>query len=82
VPAVVAPAIWASENAVTPALAFSVPPLIVTVLAAALDSLDTKTDNTALKSFEIDPAVLRERFVTQMKDGATKNGDAATAPTK
>ena len=54
----------------------------VTVLAAALDSLDTKTDNTALKSFEIDPAVLRERFVTQMKDGATKNGDAATAPTK
>ena len=54
----------------------------VTVLAATLDALDTKTDNTALKSFEIDPAVLRERFVSQLKASATKNGDAETAPTR
>ena len=52
----------------------------VTVLAAALDALDTKTDNAALKGFEIDPAVLRERFVTQLKVSATKTGDAATVP--
>jgi len=54
----------------------------VTVLAATLDALDTKTDNAALKSFEIDPVVLHERFVTQLKASATKNGDAETAPTK
>jgi len=54
----------------------------VTVLAATLDALDTKTANAALKSFEIDPVVLHERFVTQLKASATKNGDAETAPTK
>ena len=53
----------------------------VTVLAAALDALDTKTDNAALKSFEIDPVVLRERFVSQLKASATKTGDTgATVP--
>ncbi len=54
----------------------------VTVLAATLDALDTKTANAALKSFEIDPVVLHERFVSQLKASATKNGDAETAPTK
>ena len=49
----------------------------VTVLAATLDALDTKTDNAAQKSFEIDPAVLRERFVTQLKASATKANTAA-----
>ncbi|MSR34134.1 MAG: hypothetical protein EXS12_04965 [Phycisphaerales bacterium] len=51
----------------------------VTVLAATLDALNTKTDNAALKSFEIDPAVLRERFVTQLKASATKTDDVVPA---
>lgn len=50
----------------------------VTVLAATLDALDTKTDNAAQKSFEIDPAVLRERFVTQLK--ASAEGPDQVAP--
>lgn len=50
----------------------------VTVLAATLDALDTKTDNAALKGFEIDPAVLRERFVTQLK--ASAGGTDQVAP--
>ena len=50
----------------------------VTVLAATLDALDTKTDNAALKGFEIDPAVLRERFVTQLK--ASAGGTEQVAP--
>ena len=59
----------------------------VTVLAATLDALDTKTDNAAQKCFEIDPAVLRERFVTQLKASATNSPvnpnqlPAGTAPT-
>ena len=50
----------------------------VTVLAATLDALDTKTDKAALKGFEIDPAVLRERFVTQLK--ASAGGTEQVAP--
>ena len=56
----------------------------VTVLAAALDALDTKTNKGALVNFEIDPVVLRERFVTQLKDSAAKSNNvspANTAPT-
>ena len=59
----------------------------VTVLAATLDALDTKTDNAAQKCFEIDPAVLRERFVAQLKASATNSPvnpnqlPAGTAPT-
>ena len=56
----------------------------VTVLAAALDALDTKTNKGALVNFEIDPVVLRERFVTQLKDSAAKTNNVApanTAPT-
>ena len=56
----------------------------VTVLAAALDALDTKTNKGALVNFEIDPVVLRERFVTQLKDSAAKPNNVApanTAPT-
>ena len=52
----------------------------VTVLAATIDALDTKTDNAALKGFEIDPAVLRERFVTQLKAGAEGPDHVAPAP--
>lgn len=52
----------------------------VTVLAATLDALDTKTDNAALKGFEIDPAVLRERFVTQLKASAEGTEHVAPAP--
>ena len=52
----------------------------VTVLAATLDALDTKTDNTARKGFEIDPAVLRERFVTQLKASAEGTDHVAPAP--
>ena len=56
----------------------------VTVLAATLDALDTKTNKGALVNFEIDPVVLRERFVTQLKDSAAKTNNVApanTAPT-
>ena len=56
----------------------------VTVLAATLDALDTKTNKGALVNFEIDPVVLRERFVTQLKDSAAKPNNVApanTAPT-
>ena len=59
----------------------------VTVLAATLDALDTKTDNAAQKCFEIDPTVLRERFVAQLKASATNSPvnpnqlPAGTAPT-
>ena len=52
----------------------------VTVLAAALDALDTKTDNAARKGFEIDPAVLRERFVMQLKASAERTEHVAPAP--
>lgn len=53
----------------------------VTVLAATLDALDTRTDNAALKSFEIDPAVLREGFVAKLKrSAAKKNSDAPNEP--
>ena len=52
----------------------------VTVLAATIDALDTKTDNTARKGFEIDPAVLRERFVTQLKASAEGTDHVAPAP--
>ena len=52
----------------------------VTVLAATIDALDTKTDNTARKGFEIDPAVLRERFVTQLKTSAEGPDHVEPAP--
>ena len=52
----------------------------VTVLAATIDALDTKTDNTARKGFEIDPAVLRERFVTQLKASAEGSDHVEPAP--
>ena len=52
----------------------------VIVLAATLEALDTKTDNAALKGFEIDPAVLRERFVTQLKASAEGTDHVAPAP--
>ncbi|MCE9619912.1 MAG: hypothetical protein K8R92_08380 [Planctomycetes bacterium] len=53
----------------------------VTVLAVALDALDRLTANAALANFEIDPAVLRERFVKKLQMEAAPSAVTATVPT-
>jgi hypothetical protein len=57
----------------------------VAVFAMALEALDRLTADAALRNFELDPAVLRERVVRQIQAGAaapaTTAAAAATAAT-